>query len=120
MSQDVTNQKPEVDVFFYSSDKQERFLERVEGTINNTDKAWQVVLDFLSNYPHFKMYYHRVLMQGDKTPKQIIWDVGSHSEFFIVREVVPGTKKPRKAKLRNVKKQKEQVEQLKEEEDNGR
>ena len=71
-------------VYFKNSRGERKFLAEVEGTLSDTAKAWEVVKDFLSNYPHFKVYYVRNILCEDK--KEICWDVGSHTEFFFVRE----------------------------------
>lgn len=71
-------------VYFENSRGERKFLAEVEGTLSDTAKAWEVVKNFLSDYPHFKVYYVRIIL--NKEQKEICWDVGSHTEFFFVKE----------------------------------
>lgn len=63
---------------FYFRDRVGKW--RLLGENVSKEKAWEVMNNFLKQYPNFKHYYTRCWSDKDGN---IWYDVGSHTEFFV-------------------------------------
>ena len=70
-----------MNVYFRDSHNKKRFLEEV----TTKENAWKVIQRFMDNH-NFTCYYTRIWFQDGYT----WYDVGSHTEFFLVDENLMG------------------------------
>ena len=69
-------------LYFRSSQNQRRL---VQSDISKND-AYKYIVDYVRQLnPNFKIYYCRTWQNPDN-PHETIYDVGSHTEFFIFQE----------------------------------
>ena len=53
------------------------------GTVNNATEAWTIISNFLKNY-NYTCHYVRTWITQKDNKFYVVYDVGSHSEFFKV------------------------------------